>query len=351
MNKFGKLIALAVSAAITLAITGCGSAATTTDSKTVSTDGKYKIVRIGSPTADATQLCENAGIAQKLGYIDEELEKVGYKAEYSGFGQGGTAVNEALSSNQIDLAFLGDIPPIIAKSNGLDVKCVASLNKSAEVGIVVGKNTNIKSVKDLKGKKIVAAFGTVTYVYLVNILNENGLSINDVNVINDIANGATLVASGNADAVISTGSGIYNFQNAGIGNILVSSRENSDLSAQFFLYGNNSYIKENKDAVKAIIKALIRSKDTAKSDPEKIYKALETKDNPASVFKQIYPIDVGFDIFDPYLTEKSFEKFNKTAKILKDSNVVTSDVDAKDVLTTEYLDEVYKELGLDIPNE
>lgn len=350
MKKIKRILAAAAAVVIGVIGAGCGNSSNSSGSSGNTSGGELKAVRIGSPTADATQLVENAGLALNLGYIDEELEKVGYKAEYIGFGQGGTAVNEALSSSQIDLAFIGDIPPLIAKSNGLDIKVVSSLNSKAEMGIVAGNNSGISTVSDLKGKKVVAAFGTVTYVYLINLLEENGLSIDDVEVINDIANGATLVASGDADAVVSTGAGIYQFQNAGIGKVLASSRDNTDISAQFFLCGNTGYINDNSEAIKAIIKALIRSKDTANADPDAAYKVLESADKPASVVEQIYPREIGFDMFDPYLTKDAYEKLNKTSEILTDSKVITKEVKAEEIITTEYLDAVYKELGLDIPS-
>lgn len=360
MSKQKRIFTLLITAAIGFGTVGCGStgasssdnisdSAASSDSDATS-EVELKTIKIGSPTADATLLNENAGLALNFGYLEEELGNAGYQAEYFGFGQGGTAVNEALASEQIDIAFVGDVPSVIAKSNGLDIEVVASLNVDAEMGIVVGNNAGIESVSDLKGKKVVAAFGTTTYVYLVNLLTTNGLSIDDVEVINDIANGATLVASGDADAVISSGAGIYQFQNAGIGTILTSSRENTDLSSQFFAYGNTSYISENSDAIEAIIKALIRSKDSANEDPDAVYAVLESEDKPADVVEQIYPREIGFDMFDPYLTQTSRDKFDVTSQILFDNGIITTEVKADDLFTTEYLDTVYTELGLDIPS-
>ncbi|MFQ9515869.1 MAG: ABC transporter substrate-binding protein [Eubacterium sp.] len=354
MKKIKRILAVLLAVTLILGTAGCGNTKesnNTSDSeKTSSESGELKTIRIGSPTADATALNENAGLALNFGYLEEELKKAGYKAEYTGFGQGGTAVNEALASNQLDFGFVGDIPPIVAQSNGLNIQVVASLNTASELGIVVGNKSGIKSVSDLKGKKIVAGFGTVTYVYLVNLLKKNNMSIDDVEVINDIANGATLVASGDADAVISSGIGIYMFQNAGIGEILTSSREDSSLSAQYFAYGNTSFIKENSEAVKAIIRALVRSKEKANSDPDAAYKALATEERPAAVLEQAYPRDIGFDIFDPYLTKTSRDKYEATSQILFDNKIITSKVKAENIFNTEYLDEVYKELGLDIPS-
>ena len=105
--------------AAVLALTGCGGAAQANNADTGSSSdtqkSEEKIIKIGSPTTDGTQLVENAGLAYRLGYLDEELEKAGYKAQYIGFAQGGTAINEAFASGQLDVAFVGDIPEIIAK--------------------------------------------------------------------------------------------------------------------------------------------------------------------------------------------------------------------------------------------
>ena len=46
-------------------------------------------------------------MALSKGYIEEELEKVGYKAEVVYFQQAGPALNEALATNKIDVAMYG----------------------------------------------------------------------------------------------------------------------------------------------------------------------------------------------------------------------------------------------------
>lgn len=349
MGKFRKILALALTVALTFSLAGCGSEKDTADTSSSGSSTELKEVRIGIPAADATGIIENAGIAEKLGYMDEELEKVGYKAVYTGFGQGGTAINEAISSKQIDVAFEGDIPPIIGFSNGLNLKLFASLNSEAEMGIVVGKNSGIQSVQDLKGKKIVAAFGTVTYVYLVKLLEAYDLSIDDVEVINDIANGATLVASGDADAVVSTGTGVYQFQGAGIGEILTSSNEDTALSAQFFAVGDGDFLSENEEAAKAIVRALLRSKDEITANPEDTYAAMESDDYAAELWAQIYPASNGFDKFEPYMADSTIDKFNKTCEILKTAETIKTDVTANDMYDNTYTSAVYEELGLDIP--
>lgn len=326
----------------TLVFTGCGGTQTNSGTEASGTIGtqksEEKVVRIGSPTTDGTQLVENAGLAYKLGYLDEELEKVGYKAEYVGFAQGGTAINEAFALGQLDVAFVGDVPEVIAKSNGLDVELFANLNSEAEMGIVAGKESGLKTPKDLKGKKVVAAYGTVTHVYLNNLLEANGLSLNDVEVINDIANGGTLVAAGNADAVVSTGFGVWQFSNSGVGDILATSQGDEDLSAQFFAIGRKSFLSENQDAAEAIIKALQRSKEFIEQNPEDAYDVLATEDAPKELYENVYPKESGFDKFDPQIQDEQIERLNKLGKFLLDNGIISKEIKAEEFVNDTYYD-------------
>jgi sulfonate transport system substrate-binding protein len=64
-------------------------------------------------------------------------------------------------------------------------KNVAALkNDGRHVGIVVGENSGIDCVKDLKGQKVVvsSAKGSVSEYLLANVLKQNGLSYSDVKV-------------------------------------------------------------------------------------------------------------------------------------------------------------------------
>ena len=62
-----------------------------------------KTVIIGLPGI-SNQTLEATGVALNKSYIEEELEKIGYKAEIVYFQQAGPALNEALATNKIDIA-------------------------------------------------------------------------------------------------------------------------------------------------------------------------------------------------------------------------------------------------------
>ena len=207
---------------------------------------------------------------------------------------------------------------------------------------MAGKNSGIKKPTDLKGKKVVAAYGTVTHVYLNNLLQANGLSLDDVEVINDIANGGTLVASGNADAVVSTGTGVWQMSNSGVGDILTTSQGDAELSSQFFAMGRISYLKDNPDAAEAIIRALRKSKEYIEQNPEKAYETLATSDNPKELYEKIYPKELGFDNFGPQIKQEQIDRLNSLAEFLLGNGTISESVDAKSVINNDYYEAASK---------
>lgn len=88
------------------------------------------------------------------------------------------------------------------QSSGIDVKIFASYSANYPFAVLAGKNSGIKSVKELKGKKVAVGFGTTPYMFLSRQLSNNGLSIHDVEVVNTAADGPAMIASGQVDAVV-----------------------------------------------------------------------------------------------------------------------------------------------------
>ena len=104
-----------------------------------------KTVIIGLPGI-SNQTLEATGVALNKSYIEEELEKIGYKAEIVYFQQAGPALNEALATNKIDIAMYGDLPITVLKSNGGDVKVFAVDNSRFMYGVLAQNDYNIKTV-------------------------------------------------------------------------------------------------------------------------------------------------------------------------------------------------------------
>ncbi|WP_249436159.1 aliphatic sulfonate ABC transporter substrate-binding protein [Paenibacillus sp. Marseille-Q4541] len=123
-------------------------------------------------------------IAQEKGWVDEAFEAQGTKVEWSKF-TSGPPLLEALVSNRVDLSWLGDGATITGVANQLPFEIVGLIGDGKNLNnLIVPADSNISSVADLKGKTIGVAKGTTSHVYLIKILQANGLSQDDVKQIN-----------------------------------------------------------------------------------------------------------------------------------------------------------------------
>lgn len=99
--------------------------------------------------------------------------------------EGAAPLFQAVQAGAADTTYSADLPALQALSGGVKFKNVAALkNDGHHTGIVVRKNSDVKSVKDLKGKKVVvsSAKGSIAEYLLANVLQQNGLKYSDVKV-------------------------------------------------------------------------------------------------------------------------------------------------------------------------
>lgn len=65
---------------------------------------------------------------------------------------------------------------MVARANGTPIKIIDVYSKPEWTALVVGKNSTINSVAELKGKKIAVTKGTDPYFFLLQSLATEGLS-------------------------------------------------------------------------------------------------------------------------------------------------------------------------------
>lgn len=116
-------------------------------------------------------------------WFDDEFGKLGVKVEYAEF-QSGPPMTEAIASNRLDFAGLGNMPIIAAQAADIKFKVISQvLSGKNNVAIIVPKNSTIASVKDLKGKKVAVAKGSNAYNFLYRGLEQAGLKSTDLEII------------------------------------------------------------------------------------------------------------------------------------------------------------------------
>ena len=162
------------------ALTGCNGAAEAGPKLALSAalpksvpDGT--VLRVGDP---ATQ------VALHESGLDQNLD---FKIEWANI-SGGPKTLQAFRAHALDVGSVADIPPLFAHWTGTDVRVVAAretkdpLNHPVyELGVAPG--VDVKTVQDLKGKKIAYSPGQAQGALVLKVLQEAGLTKDDVDLV------------------------------------------------------------------------------------------------------------------------------------------------------------------------
>ena len=119
-------------------------------------------------------------VAQRQGTIEAALKDKGISVKWVEF-QAGPPLVEALNTGSIDAGWVGDAPPIFGQSAGANLVYVAALpSNGAGEAIFVKEESPVRSVADLKGKKVGVGKGTSSNNLLIAALEKEGLAYSDV---------------------------------------------------------------------------------------------------------------------------------------------------------------------------
>ena len=309
---------------------------------TTKIDEIEKTVIIGLPGI-SNQTLEATGVALSKGYIEEELEKVGYKAEVVYFQQAGPALNEALATNKIDVAMYGDLPITVLKSNGGDIKVFAVDNSRFIYGVFVQNDDNINTVKDLEGKKVIYGKGTVQQKFFKEILKKYNLDESKFSSVNAIgADAQSIFSAKEADAIFAFYYTTLFMESKGMGKVIDSTADKPEISTQSLVVGRTKFLNENEEVPVAIIKALERAREFSQDNPDKVFEIFSRSNIPAEIFKKAYSNDLTFSNFDPKITEESKTKMQNLINFLYDNQLVKNKISVDDIFTTEYYEKAKK---------
>lgn len=119
-------------------------------------------------------------ILRARGTIESRLAALGATVSWTEFTAGPVQL-EALNVGSIDFGDVGEAPPIFAQAAGAPLVYVgASAPRPSLEAIVVPKDSPIRTVADLKGKKIAYNKGSNVQYLLAKLLEKHGLKYTDV---------------------------------------------------------------------------------------------------------------------------------------------------------------------------
>ena len=139
-----------------------------------SAQAQEKIVRIGFQKYGKLVLLKSKGS------LEPRLKALGWSVKWTEF-SAGPALLEAINVGALDFGNTGEAPPIFAQAAGAPIRYVA-YEPPAPKGeaILVPKGSSIKSVAELKGKKVALNKGSNVHYLLVKALEKANVKYSDI---------------------------------------------------------------------------------------------------------------------------------------------------------------------------
>lgn len=112
-----------------------------------------------------------------------ELKKLPFQVQFADF-RGGPAILEAFRGGALDLAVVGNGPPVQAHVSGYPLPIVgAKITDVSPYRYALRPGSDIKKLADLRGKKIAYTEGTAVQPFVLYTLNKLGLTKQDVTLV------------------------------------------------------------------------------------------------------------------------------------------------------------------------
>ena len=201
--------------------------------------------------------------------LEKRLAEQGVDVQWTEF-PGGPQLLEGLNVGSIDFGVTGETPPVFAQAAGADLLYVAYEPPApTSEAILVPKDSPIKSVKDLKGKKVVLNKGSNVHYLLVRALEDAGLKYSDIQTIFlPPADARAAFERGSADAWV-----IWDPYQAAAEQQL-QARTLRDASGiadnhQFYL-ATKPYAEQHPKVIEALIEEVRDVGEWAKANPEEV---------------------------------------------------------------------------------
>jgi sulfonate transport system substrate-binding protein len=235
---------------------------------------------------------------------------------------------EYLNSGSVDFASSASLSAVLARANGSPIKSVYVYSRAEWTAFVVAKDSPLKTVADLKGKKIAATKGTDPYLFTLRALQQAGLKKDDVELLHlQHPDGRTALEKGDVDAW----AGLDPHMAAS--EIQAGSRllyRNKDFNSYGVVSVTETYAKEHPQAVETVLSAYEQAREWSREHPEELARLLATESG--------LPLEVArlqlsrTDLTHPQLTESDIAASRAAAPILVSEELVRKGVDVDKVV-------------------
>jgi sulfonate transport system substrate-binding protein len=265
-------------------------------------------------------------VLKAKGWIEQEFEKDGIDVRWVQ-SHGSNKALEFLNAGAVDFGSSAGAAALLAKINGNPIQAIYVYSKPEWTALVTRAGNGIKTVADLKGKRVAVTRGTDPYIFLLRALAGAGLGETDIRpVLVQHADGRTALERGDVDAW------------AGLDPMMAETElergsllffRNADANTYGVLNVREAFASEHPEIVLRVLRQYERGRKWALANPAELRdilaKAARLKANVAA--KQLERTDLS----DPIPGEKPHASILAAGVALQRSGVIDAKVDVKAV--------------------
>jgi sulfonate transport system substrate-binding protein len=263
------IAALLTTICLLAALTACGSQTPKETAATSAAEGQ-RVIRIGF------QKYGTMNVLKAQGWLEKRLADAGVKVEWTEF-PGGPQLLEALNVGSIDIGHTGEAPPIFAQAAGAPLVYLAHEPPSPQgEGILVPNGSPVKTVADLKGKKVALNKGSNVHYLLVKQLEAAGLQYKDVKTaFLPPADARAAFEQGSVDAWVVWDPFLAAAQTATNATLLADGR--GVVSNHEFYLASRTFAENHPDIIDALLDELNKVDEWAKNNQDELAELLSAQ--------------------------------------------------------------------------
>jgi sulfonate transport system substrate-binding protein len=239
-------------AALMIGLVGCGVGSREVDS------GGSK-VRIGYQKAGTLNLM------RLRGSLEPDLKRLGVEVEWIGF-PAGPQLLEAMNSGSVDFGHTGDAPPILAQAAGVAFVYVAHepARPHAEA-ILVPSDSPLRTLADLKGRKVALNKGSNVHFFLIRALESVGVGYDQIQPVFLPPSDARAAFDGRSVDAWATWDPYFAEAELNTGARILADGEGLVANREFFLAARDA-VRTRPEVIRSIVEALGREGDWARAN-------------------------------------------------------------------------------------
>jgi sulfonate transport system substrate-binding protein len=262
-------------------------------------------------------------VIRRFGWLEEAFKADGIAIKWT-LSAGSNRALEYLNANSIDIGSTAGLAALLAKANGNPIRAPYIFSRPEWTALVVPKDSPIKTLADLKGKKIAATKGTDPYLFLLRALHTVGLKRSDIeHVALQHADGRAALEQGRVDAWAGLDP-LMAASELGAGSRLLY--RNVAFNTYGFLNVRDDFITRYPNEVKRVIGVYEKARLWIRANPSEAARIL-SEEAKVSLPVALLQVKLRTDLSNPQPGTEHVKALQAAAPILLDEQLVRPGTD------------------------